>query len=1486
MKKLLFFFVALLTTLGVYAEGATVEERGAEKGYYSFAAEITGMEKITSLDQITDNMPIMIKHSHDGVSGVDHEGHYLTIYSLPTYGAAHIVFMQNKPVGVGVWTTAIVDEKAGTFKLKSEHMMLVGGDAKCYLGILGEGNEVLKTTGMDGYEGIYKFVEAADGTGRWNLQCTNSKNQTYLAVEQKNGTATIVEEFSVTNQTYFDIYKVVTKSKAQVKYVEASVRLTGQGGNTIVGTHEGWNDFYEFYISGDAYGCNVSNIYYNETTNTITGDIDFPFPVSGNYVEVPVYLHPGRSTDNRLAVVGDKLTTITNETGDDNQFSQWYIKPRIVGLSITYALYNVGAQKYISFKENVQSNAISLSEDPCYFKLDGSEDYFYFKYLYRTYSDGTQSFYHLSGINDIKGDSWTGQTGAKYTWSTVTSVNVDLGITQKFPQGMSFWNGGIVPAEKQPDAFNAYWTGDGHEFNNTDTPHEVYCAETAIVVNSRSNVTVTFNWNNGAHKLTIFGVDLINAQGVNILNDYHLGYAGDPNSNNVYTLENVPAGNHTLRYYVCHTPEMAEQTGHNLNNTTGTITVEGATFRFKYSDAPQNGAWADNTTWYYMLLKDGYGHVCAEPAYTDWSNNLKLNNGTTSSSSAALWCIVGDAENGYKFYNRAWGPEYAMTTTGANGEARTFMTDAASATTYDILQHETDKNIYVKVRGDVTGNYLNRNGDYLGTWTAADSYGDSGSRVYFNEVHDVTSFDNGMEVVINNIKKEWAPWTANSKINEDLQQTRDFLGWVAARKGLAELLDGKWFKFANKHTDSRSGKVLTVNSTGDRMVGLAATEGLEDLIQLEHNGDGTFNMYHFGSGKYLGLPAKKVDETTTINGAVEDVKGNAAPYMFRVYQDETQTVTFVTGGQMLHLTTWENGEVIDHNDIADAASRWAVSYDENLQDLANLIAPAKKRYREITSPIYQNNVGVPGYADAKSAAQLERAINDYLGKDFSVVKGEIDSAMNAVSASEKKAFFPTDCYFTITNRNQSVIFDKNYTSENCNDDYLWCTTSVDATNPNHLWGFYYDEATEEHYLYNVGKVLFANSKGKGEYGDTWIFSSAPVAITMEAMDTPYFHIKGDGKTMSVSTGFVGPVITFYEDGDGGVPMQFKKGDVKFNKGLLEQLEALNAMQLKPGFYTLSCGDGLYLNDDVVEGDIMRSLTPPTNDKIKNIFYYTEDQELVGYSSGYGFTYANCNTCKPEKGYNTFTFSKASGEGKYLVKAEDGKSEYGWADRYLTAVEGKLVVNDGVKKNATAWTVEAVEKLPVKLTFAGGSKGAFGTIWSPVALKISKDVRAYIGYVTTADGENVLVLEEFTDVIPANTGAVLWKSDATADGVINFEITDNKVDGSSDNKLVGWAMTVANPDKENGAYYSLGKKNGLMAFYNYTGANLSGFRARIKKDEQLQGTKSLGMRFQSTTAIEDVLSAFASDEIYDLSGRRVTTLTKGLYIVNGKKVLIK
>ena len=379
-------------------------------------------------------------------------------------------------------------------------------------------------------------------------------------------------------------------------------------------------------------------------------------------------------------------------------------------------------------------------------------------------------------------------------------------------------------------------------------------------------------------------------------------------------------------------------------------------------------------------------------------------------------------------------------------------------------------------------------------------------------------------------------------------------------------------------------------------------------------------------------------------------------------------------------------------------------------------------------------------------------------------------------------------------------------------------------------------------------------------------------------ETPTFHIKGGNETMSVSTGYAGSVITWYSNGDAGVPFKFEKSELEFD----ETAFAAVSPKLAPGFYTLKCGNA-YLSDDRYTDDTTRSMTEGTPG-IKNIFYNTEDNALVGFASGFGFVFATCNTGKPEDGYNTFEYGYGDETGTFTVKSQQGTatSLEAWnAGRYFKKDSGKLLYTTDLKA-ADSWTIEKVTELPVTLNYAGEGLGAYGTLWSPVALNIPAGIKAFYGSVSE---DYALVLTEVEDgVIPAEAGVVLWDESATTTYVKNLGINaDATVEAPETNKFEGWVFTRVNENK--GYYYSLGKMNDHMAFYKYTGANLSGFRARIAR-QNAQGIQSLSFRFANPTSIEEVISGFQNNAVYDLNGRRVTTPEKGIYIVNGKKVIIK
>lgn len=177
---------------------------------------------------------------------------------------------------------------------------------------------------------------------------------------------------------------------------------------------------------------------------------------------------------------------------------------------------------------------------------------------------------------------------------------------------------------------------------------------------------------------------------------------------------------------------------------------------FVASSAPSNGSWASDTKWYKMSLSGNY-----LSAYKTDHNGSLLDNSATVEGAGAYWCIVGDETNGYKFYNRAAGPNkvFGIVCTLTNDKndltrASFYTSEAVSAssgvgTTFDLgLYAETTSNEYhVKLHG--AGNYYwNRRGNYLGYWNSSDATnkGVDGSKVKFSavELSEVEAADNAL----------------------------------------------------------------------------------------------------------------------------------------------------------------------------------------------------------------------------------------------------------------------------------------------------------------------------------------------------------------------------------------------------------------------------------------------------------------------------------------------------------------------------------------------------------------------------------------------------------------------------------------------------------------------------------------------------------------------------------------------------------------------
>lgn len=166
---------------------------------------------------------------------------------------------------------------------------------------------------------------------------------------------------------------------------------------------------------------------------------------------------------------------------------------------------------------------------------------------------------------------------------------------------------------------------------------------------------------------------------------------------------------------------------------------------FVASSAPNNGSWASDTKWYKMSLGGKY-----LSAYKTDHNGSLLDNATTAEGAGAYWCVVGDETNGYKFYNRAAGPNKvfgivsALTNDDNDVTRASFYTSATVSassevsTTFDLGLYTNSTNEYHAKRHGNGNYYWNQRGKYLGYWNSTSATGVDGSKVKFYAVETST----------------------------------------------------------------------------------------------------------------------------------------------------------------------------------------------------------------------------------------------------------------------------------------------------------------------------------------------------------------------------------------------------------------------------------------------------------------------------------------------------------------------------------------------------------------------------------------------------------------------------------------------------------------------------------------------------------------------------------------------------------------------------
>ena len=197
-------------------------------------------------------------------------------------------------------------------------------------------------------------------------------------------------------------------------------------------------------------------------------------------------------------------------------------------------------------------------------------------------------------------------------------------------------------------------------------------------------------------------------------------------------------------------------------------------------------------------------------------------------------------------------------------------------------------------------------------------------------------------------------------------------------------------------------------------------------------------------------------------------------------------------------------------------------------------------------------------------------------------------------------------------------------------------------------------------------------------------------------------------------------------------------------------------------------------------------------------------------------------------------------------------------------------------------LEKTSNLPDNATKTVTAAG-WATYCSPYILDFSSTIEHLdAAYIVTGGAGGVLTKTEVTGAVPAGTGLLLKGNGECVIPVAassTFDVTANKLEG----KTAEYALAA-----EGGYVLMNDATNGLGFYLNANAFTVGANTAYLPAGFDASGARPAFFWFGDDTTDINAVQATetVSKNYYNLSGQRVAQPTKGLYIVNGKKVIIK
>jgi len=263
-------------------------------------------------------------------------------------------------------------------------------------------------------------------------------------------------------------------------------------------------------------------------------------------------------------------------------------------------------------------------------------------------------------------------------------------------------------------------------------------------------------------------------------------------------------------------------------------------------------------------------------------------------------------------------------------------------------------------------------------------------------------------------------------------------------------------------------------------------------------------------------------------------------------------------------------------------------------------------------------------------------------------------------------------------------------------------------------------------------------------------------------------------------------------------------------------------------------------------------------------------------------------------------------GNAVNKYREGEAKFNFCNNNATAWFGPELPAVG---EAAKWIIEPVGESSNNyfgVTTADKMKGKnnkyFTTLYTDFPMKIIDNINAYVVESVGTIGEEkgyakCTKIASQGEIIPAQTPIILELETTQSNANRLLPIaSSNTIATNNILKAIFFdeAKTTVETNGKTIRVFNINPNTSVrnpLGFYRYRGTTVKGNKAFLLVDANASGAKLDGydMENEETTAgIEEVATPKTNDEAvyYDLQGRRVEKPNRGIYIVNGKKVIIK